>query len=109
MSVLMWICERCGTGDNGTGLCEYCIGADKSNLLNASSMEYKTFFYGCDGFVMEKYIYDLQPNGLHQTYKLRQWRRDGDVLQAVDRTFRLIRAFDIHNEHIAYYEEICGG
>lgn len=95
MSILMWMCERCG---DGYGLCTFC---------NGERMEYKTFFYGCDGFVLEKYIFDLQPNGLHQTYKLRQWRSDGDFLQAVDRTFRLIRAFDIHNEHIAYYEEIC--
>lgn len=91
----MWVCERCGVGD---GLCVYCRGG---------VMNWKTYFYGADGFVLEKEIYGLDVNGEHKTYTLRTWSRMGSThLQAVDRQFVLVTAFFINKQHIAYYEEI---
>jgi len=70
-------------------------------------MRWKTYFYGCDGFVLEKEMYGLDPNEEHLTYSLRQYKRDGNILQAVDRRFCMVTAFVINKQHIAYYEEIC--
>lgn len=69
-------------------------------------MYWKTYFYGFDGFVLEKEIYDLDPNEDHRIYHLKQFKRDDDVMQLVDRTFRMVTAFIVNKQHIAFYEEI---
>ena len=100
MVITMWLCERCGIG---VGLCSFCKPGH-----GGVSVYWKTYFYGKDGFILEKDIYDLEPDGDHQTYRLRSWCRVGDGhLQALDRHFRMVVAFLINRQNIAYYEEIC--
>ncbi len=76
------------------------------NRMVVGDMYWKVFFYGYDGFVLEKKIYGLEPNIEHRTYRLKSYKRDGEILHSVERLFRMVTAFIVDKQHIAYYEEI---
>jgi len=68
------------------------------------------FFYGNDGFVLEKMVWNLEPNGKDKTFDFNTFIRfieaTMEMLKVADRKFLCVAAFTVQGHKIAYYEEI---
>lgn len=73
-------------------------------------MTWKCFFYARDGFVLEKEVYDLEPEVKDKVFTFKTFSRTKDntldILKIINREFVCVAAFTVHGQKTAYYEEI---